>query len=108
MTGIVETKEALGFILTFGNAVGKSLEDGRMGITDLSHFVGLIATLPPAMNDAGKIPSELKDLDAAEKAELLDYAVEVFDLPQDGIEAKVEKYLKLAVDLGELFMEFKK
>lgn len=88
--GIQETKEMLGFILGLGNALGESLEDGELSITDLPAFVSPLLNAGAAFTGASEIPKELIDLDDAERVELIAYAKETLDIPENCIEDVIE------------------
>jgi len=48
---------------------------------------------------------ELKDLDAGEKAEVLEYIKDEFDIPNDVVEAHIESALDKLITGGELLWE---
>ena len=97
MPDIKETKEAVSFALQLGNALGSALDDGKLSWSDTPKFMGSIMAAPAAFSGIGSVPTELKDLDAAEKKELMDYVKSEFDIPDDKIEGLVEEGLALAV-----------
>jgi hypothetical protein len=99
MPGINETKDVVLAAVALGNAVSKSLEDGKIGISDVGSFVGAVTALPAALAGIGQVKAELADLDDAEKAELLAAVKSHFDIADDKVEAIVEDSLKLVVAL---------
>jgi hypothetical protein len=101
MAGIKETRELLYFVTEFGNAVGHSLADGKISVVELGNFIGALASIAPAFEGIGELKTELKDLDEAEKQELLDLVNDRFDIPQDGVEALIEKGLATGVAIAE-------
>jgi hypothetical protein len=101
MSGIKETRELLLFVIEFGNALGKSLEDGKISVLELGNFIGSLGAVAPAFEGIADLPTEIKDLDEAEKAELVKLVEDRFDIPQDGVEALIEKGLKTGVALAE-------
>lgn len=105
--GIEETKDILAFVMSLGNAVGQSLDDGRMDITDLGNFLQVLTSAPEAISGSSQIAGELKDLSESEKEELLEFVKEEFDIPQDGLEEKIEKYLDLGARLVDVFLDFR-
>lgn len=101
MAGIKETKELLYFVIEFGNALGKSLEDGKISVLELGNFIGSLGAVAPAFEGIGNLPTELADLDEAEKQELVEMVEARFDIPQDGVEAVIEKGLRTGVAIAE-------
>ena len=102
MEGIKETKEMLGLVIAVGNGVGASLNDNKISIFDLRHFVNALNVSKAAVDNAKNIPKELKDLDEKEKQELVEYVKTTFDIPQDNVEIVVEKALAVAIQFGDL------
>ena len=103
-----ETKEMLKFIISLANAVGKAMEDGSMGLLDMSHFMGSIASAGDAFNDSGKIVAEFKAMTVAQRIDLVSYVKKEFDLPQDNIEAVVEKSLDAGMKILDVIESFSK
>lgn len=100
--GIKEFKEALKAGLQLGNIVGHSLQDSFKVMEILS----LLKDLPAAFQGLDKVPSELADLDEAEKAELYAFVESEFNIPQDEIESYVEKALQFVISFGDLVGKF--
>ncbi len=96
-------KEALQLIVSVANAAGKSLEDGKVGLTDLLNFVRAVQDIGPAIQGIDQVPAELANLSDDDKAELFQ-VVASLDLPSDQVEAYVEKGLKAALLLAELIL----
>jgi len=92
--GIKETKQLLGFILSLSNAIGSSLEDGKFSAKDLLNFFDSMRMAADALEGIGDVGGELSDLDEKEQQELLNYAVNKFDIPQKTVERYVELGLK--------------
>lgn len=105
--GMTETKELVSFILSLGNGIGASLEDGKIGVSDVSNFFGAMTLAGPALSGVNAIPGELSDMDDAEKEDLLAFVNEKFDIPQDNIEASIERSLRIGVDIAALIADFK-
>jgi len=107
--GIEETKDVMGFLCAFGNATGKSLDNnGRIDMGDIGTMLIPLGKLPEAISGANEVAAELKDLDAAERAELVAYCKEHFDIPDDEMEGKIERGLSLGVHLFEWINSFRK
>lgn len=88
--GIKETKEMLGFVLSIGNALGASLQDGEVSIGDLAEFVSPLLEIGDAFSEASSVPSELADLTEEEREELLMFAKEKLSIPEKNVEEVVE------------------
>jgi hypothetical protein len=100
MKDIKETKELLRAILSFGSASGKAWEDKKFDWSEVTLFIQPLTMLPAALQGVSEIPAEWKDMDAAERDELMKVCDE-FDIPQENVEEIVEKALKAAVLLGK-------
>ena len=96
---IKETKEMLAAVFTLGNAVGKSLEDGKIGFDDFANFIPVLPKLGTAIANSDQIPKELKDLDKEEVEEIKAFIKEEFDISNDALEEMIEKGLDLIVTL---------
>lgn len=107
MLPIKETKEMLGFVLDLGNALGVSLEDGKVTILDLHNFVQPLLEAGAAFDGAASIPSELASLDAAGREELLAYAKKEFDIPEECVETVVEEGLTTLAQLHKFVQTYK-
>lgn len=100
-----ETKEMLSFVLGIFNAVGKSLEDGKVDVSDIALLLGPLMKVGSAVQGAARIPSELKDLSQEESNELKEFISKEFDIPQDHLEKVLEQSLFIVVKVYQLFME---
>lgn len=105
MAGITETKELAGFLCSLGNAIGKSVDDGDFGFTDVIHFVDALKKAFAALSNLGEIATEMVDLSGDERRELQEYIIKEFDIPQDTAEIIVESGLDIALDLFALIQE---
>lgn len=101
-----ETKEIVRFGLKLGKALQEAMEDGNINLIDAFKFLPVLKELKTAVEGAAKIPAELKDMDDEERAELLDYFQEHFDLEDDELEAKVEMALDVGLALLKLALGF--
>lgn len=106
--GIKETKELLAFMIDFGEAMDKSLEDKKLSVVDAMNFAGVFMAMPAAFEGIGLVPKELKDMDDVERAELVKYVEEELDLASDKTEEKIEDALKLASSIYSFIQLFKK
>jgi hypothetical protein len=101
MYGIKELKE----LLTFGFKLQKAIAavgDGKINvIVDAPKFLPALLAAPKAFGGIGIVLAEIKDLDEAERLELLAFVREEFDLSDDRLEELIED------TLGELLSLFK-
>ena len=102
-----ELKEALSFALALGNALGQSLEDGKLDYSDLLNLWEPMTKAGDAVEGASKILAEIHALDDAATRELLDYAKATFDIPQDKMEAAVEASINVLLGILKLVTIFK-
>ena len=103
-----ETKDALTFVLRLGEGFANALEDGKLSFADFIHFAGAFQSVPAALSGAYSIPKELSDLTEDEARELIDWAKEEFDIPQDGIEEIVERGFELLFVLYQFLQRWLK
>jgi hypothetical protein len=99
--GITETADMVEFIASLGNAIGKSLDDKKLGLSDIANLIGPVTKLPAAVSGISKIAQELADMDDDEKDKLIALFREKFDVPQDGAEEAIEDSLRLIADIYE-------
>ena len=88
--GTEDLKQLVIFVCKLAMAFVKTLEDKKFNLLELVNFVPAVAALPGAVEGIENVPLELKDLDDAEKDELVDAVIEAFDIPNDEVEAFIE------------------
>ncbi len=69
-TGVKETKEVLDLALVVESVLREVLADGKIGFLEVLKILKIRSALNPAIEGLAQVPAELKDLDAAEAAEL--------------------------------------
>jgi hypothetical protein len=97
--GIDELKDVVRLGASLGNAVGKSLEDGKVGVGDIGHFFDPLTKIGPALSGIELVPAEIADLDPTEVDELVVMVVEEFDIPQNDAEEFIEDSIKQVASL---------
>lgn len=102
-----ELTEAVEFVVSLANGLGKAAEDGEVGAGDFAYLLPLLYKLPSAVDGVGKIPAELKEIDAEKMSVLTEMVKEKLDVPQDKIELAVEGGLDIAVRLYALVQKLK-
>jgi hypothetical protein len=100
MAGIKETKEAVIFGVALANVVDQELSNGFQ-FTDIVALIPVLTKAPAAISGAGEIPAEIKDLDEAERAELV-AVIESMDLKSDYSEAIAEQSTRTLIEIGKL------
>lgn len=99
-------KLGLGSCLIF-NAAGKTFENGKFDvIADIPHVFDAAQGASILVSvDYSVALDQARDLDPAEKERLVAFLQEKLDLPQDKIEANIEKVLDLAIRQAQLVCE---
>lgn len=107
--GIEETKDLVKALLSMASATAAAkANDGKINLQDMALLVMPMTSLPAALTGLDQVPSELMDLDAEEKVELLEFAKKEFDLPSDDVEKLVERALTIGLGLFELVRDMLK
>lgn len=90
-----ETIEFLDFAFDVADAVQASLnDDGKITLKDAPRFFGAIWKMPAAIGGLQEIPTELRDLEPEERAQVIAFAKKRFDLPDDELEVLIEATLE--------------
>lgn len=104
--GTQNLKKVLDVVLEMGNASEDMLRGGQSLMQRLSHisqmfdeFMALTSVKYHLLDD------EAKNLDDAEKAELIQHMKMKFDLDNDELEAKIEAGVSIAAKLGSALSE---
>lgn len=100
---VKELKELVGFGLSVGVAVDKSLaDDGKVTVSDIPKFGAPVLRAPEAIMGADKALDELRALDDAGRAELHQYAKDEFDVRDDLVEQVVEEAIVAGVAVARI------
>lgn len=100
--GVGELKEVLVFVVALIQAVVESVEDGKVGLTDLLKFFKAFRKAGPAFKGISNVRAEIKDLSDAEKDELSKYVADELKISNAVIEAYIEQALALVISLLDL------
>lgn len=105
--GIKEIKELASLVMGIGNGASKALEDGKLSMSDLVHFQGVVFTALPAIQGIDQVDDEFFDLDEAEKVVLKNHIASELQLDpsHEKIEQITEGVLKVIVDLKDLIKQ---
>jgi hypothetical protein len=87
-----------------GAAVG---DDGKIDLTDFGHFMDFMGTIPAAATGAQNIPGEIAAMTSEQRDKLVEDVKDRFDIPQDRVEAFVERCLDWALSTAKLVEEGK-
>lgn len=88
--GNKETKELIMFGVALGNGLGKTFEDGKFKLMELTNFIPALIKLPAGLEGIGSVDDELKNMTPAERLDLVNEVAEQLDLPGDRAEAMIE------------------
>lgn len=102
MAKMKELKEAVGFVCSLANSIGKMSENGTPTLRDAMHLVPLLYKLPTAIDGASEIPAEVGAMSEEDLAALVQSVKDDLDLPQDKVEAAIEDGLDVAIKLYAL------
>lgn len=106
--GIKETKEMVDAIISLVVAVDKSLVDGKFGYEDIPLLMEPALKLSEAFAGSGEIKHEIKDIDEAEKAELVLFIEEKLQLRSENTEEVIELALNVGSMIHKLYGMVKK
>lgn len=98
-----ELKEALSFICSLANSIGKIAEDGK----NATHLIPLLYKIPSAVDGMSEIPAEVAELSQEDIEELAQMVKDELDIPQDKIEAAIEDGIDLCLRLYALAQKFR-
>jgi len=103
MAGIKETKEVLDFGLSTAMFVDEKLQDGFQW-TDIFGMVEPLTKAPAAIDNIDEVPKELADMDEEERAELVRFVQDTYDIADDNAEKMVEQGIRAAIELVKLIL----
>lgn len=107
MAGIEHLKQAALVGINFGKQIETAAEGG-FKLIDLLGFVDEFTAIPGIVANKDNIVAEFKDLDAAERAELVTYVEQNLDLKNDRLEEIIEASLQAILAILTLVEKFKK
>lgn len=100
--GIKELKEMVGFVVAIVEAVAGSLDDGKIGFSDLFRLFGALKKAGPALKGMGELKAEIKDLTLEERKEIEDYISLEFDIKNDILEGFIEQAMQATLLILDL------
>jgi len=106
MLGILNLKKVVVAILHLANKVDLVTRDGIQWTDAVALFPNIVDGVALIKNGKDAL-AEFKELDAVEKAELLDFVKVEFDLADDKLEDVVETALGVIESVSELIVKIK-
>jgi len=103
---VKEFKELLKFIAVLASGVGSAMEDGKVSITDILKLLPALKLSKDAIDGIDKIPGELWEANEVDIAALREYFAAEFDIPDDELEATVERAWNAAISFLLLLRDF--
>lgn len=101
-----ETKELLQFGLNFQDAIVAALKDNKVTVGDFPSFIPAIISVGPAFTDIKQVPQEIKNMTAAQKADLNDFVKSRFDIDNDQAEELIERTVTTLVEMYSLALNW--
>lgn len=99
-------KELVKFVTALANGVGDSLEDGKFSITEILKLLPAVRMSKEALDGIENIPSSLLEAEGDAVEDLRQWFIDEFDIPQDQVEAMVERAWNAAFYVLELIRGF--
>lgn len=103
-----EIKELLAFVAALIEGIADSMDDGKIGFTDLFKFFSAFRKSSAAFKGLDKVRGKLKSLTEADKSDLNDFFAKELDIKNDFMEAYIEQAVAVAISLIDLLPLAKK
>lgn len=101
-----ETIEFLEWSFDIADAtVASKKDDGKITLRDSANYFSALLKTPVAVGGIELVPRELAQLGAEACKEVVEYFIERFDLPDDELEARIEKTLQTGHAFAESVLE---
>ncbi|MBP98756.1 hypothetical protein CMK18_22640 [Candidatus Poribacteria bacterium] len=107
MEKLKETKEVLDFVISLGESLASSLDDGSLGVTDLINFWEPVSKLSDALDGFEKIVAEIGNLTSEDLDYLREYIKSEFDIEDNQIESLIEDGLEAAIIILKFIGKFR-
>ena len=103
-------KKALGIVIDLGMGIEDHLaDDGKLSLSEAASLaVDVAPDIYSVAKNAAELKTELGDWDTTERAEVLEWAIDKFDLDNDRAEKAIEVAMGLLAKFGELIAVLKK
>lgn len=102
--GVENTIILMDAVIGIGMDVAEVLEDKKVSWIEGVGLANNIPNVMRAINAAKELPAELRDLDDAERDQIVAHFAAEFDLPSEELEEKLERVFAVAVGLGSEVM----
>ncbi len=100
--GIEEIKKAVKEVIDIGMAVVKAADDGKINFAEGFGIAWELKDLYKIYNNFPQIKAEFEDLGSEDRAELLAFVAEEFELENDKSEQIIEKSFAMLLSIIEL------
>ena len=105
--GVKDLKELVLFVCKLANGFVKSMQDGKFNLLELVNFVPAVTALPAAIDNIDEVPAQLKDMDDAEREEIIQAVKDELDFEDEDIEEFVEDAFAVVLPLLYLILRAK-
>ena len=96
-----ETKDVVRMGCDLASVAANQLVDGFQ-FYDIFAVIPVIQQIPAVLDGIGKVPSELRDMDADEAQEIVDLVKDRLDLPNDTAETIAEYALQVILNIAKM------
>ena len=98
-TNLSELQDVLAFGFDISDALQAAAADGSFDLKDVPKFLPLYGSAKAAIEGIGNPVARFKNLTPGERAELVEFAKERFDIPNDELESLIEDTLDAVVNI---------
>lgn len=106
--GIESIKFVVSWGLSFVTDMSKALDDGKFKWHEALRFVDDFRKMPKLVENIHNIKDELNDLSSDERAELIFYVQQEFDIDNDKVEQAIEDGIEIALNIWGKIEKYKK
>lgn len=109
MTNLEQVQNILRPGLALYMAYDKASADGKYDLNDLGYLMAVFPAFAPFASSLPGAVQAFDDVsdDAEQFAMLKQWVSDEFDIGDDEVEAKIEKGIKVALDLGDLLLDIR-
>lgn len=100
MAGIEKFKTALAFVINFGEAIDKRMEDGKITFTEWLTLIPKLSGIREVVMNSKDIWREYLDMDSAEKDEIVQFIETELDIRNDKAEEMIQDAFKFIAEMS--------
>jgi hypothetical protein len=104
--GTQETKDALTFVFALVTGLQNAFADGSFTISDLPDFLPALMDLPAALSGAGDIPVEFEQMNDQDKADLIQWVKDNFQIEDAKVEQFIEDCFAIILDMWTVIRNY--